>query len=179
MTIAPELSAAITAPDPNAFRDAMRQLAAGVGIVTAGKDNEWAGMTATSVTSLSLDPPTILACVNREASILPFLQRYWHFAVNFLSAEQHELADRFAGRDNFQGLDRFRSGNWSTLVSGAPVLTSALASLDCRLEEMIQRHSHVIVIGHVLYGDVRGGSDSLLHWRGDYARLQASSPRPN
>ena len=73
MTIAPELSAAITAPDPNAFRDAMRQLAAGVGIVTAGKDNEWAGMTATSVTSLSLDPPTILACINREASILPFV----------------------------------------------------------------------------------------------------------
>ena len=70
------------------------------------------------------------------------------------------------------------AGGLALLVAALP-RQSALASLDCRLEEMIQRHSHVIVIGHVLYGDVRGGSDSLLHWRGDYARLQASSPRPN
>jgi flavin reductase (DIM6/NTAB) family NADH-FMN oxidoreductase RutF len=179
MTVAPELSAATAAPTSDAFREAMRQLASGVSIVTAGRDNEWTGMTATSVSSLSLEPPTVLACVSRESSIVPFLERYWHFAISFLSANQHELADRFAGRSGFEGLERFRSGNWSTLVSGAPVLGNALASLDCKLEDMIQRHSHVIIVGRVLCADVRGRADALLHWRGDYARLAASSLRPS
>lgn len=152
----------------------MRELACGVSIVTAGRDNEWAGMTATSVSSLSLEPPTILVCINRSASIVPFLERYWHFAVSFLTAGQQGLAQRFAGGDGFQGLDRFRAGNWSTLDSGAPVLDDALAVLDCKLEELIPRHSHLIVIGRVVATDVKGRTDALLHWRSDYSRLHAT-----
>jgi flavin reductase (DIM6/NTAB) family NADH-FMN oxidoreductase RutF len=179
MTIAPKVATTISTPTSDTFRETMRQLASGVSIVTAGREKEWAGMTVTSVTSLSLEPPTILLCVNRTASIVPFLQRYWHFAVSFLPADAHALADRFAGRAGIEGPDRFQSGDWTTLVSGAPVLGSALGSLDCRLEELIPRHSHVIAIGRVLCADVRGQADSLVHWRGDYARLQASSLRPS
>lgn len=178
MTIAtrlPDSQDSITTSD--SFRRAMRQLAGGVSILTAGKDREWTGMTATSVTSLSLEPPTVLACINRSASIIPFLERYRHFAVSFLSADQSRLADRFAGRGGFQGLDRFQNDDWMTGLSGARVLKNAVASLDCKLDEMILKHSHFIVIGRVLRADVEEASDALVHWRSGYARLGSSSQR--
>src|SRR6476661_7362851 len=99
MTIAPHDVSVRTLQASVPFREAMREVAAGVSIITAGRDAEWAGLTATSVTSLSLDPPTVLVCINRSASIVPFLERYWRFAINFLSAEQLPLAQRFAGGD--------------------------------------------------------------------------------
>lgn len=159
----------------NAFRESMRQLAGGVSIVAAGTDGEFAGITATSVTSLSMEPPTILVCVNRASSLVPFLQRYWHFSVNVLSADQHEIANRFTGRTGFQGADRFGAGEWGTLATGAPVLTDALAKIDCKLEEVIDRHSHLIVLGRVVAAQARGAADPLLYWRGDFVRLPASS----
>lgn len=172
MSILQDHSNAAAASVSDSFREAMRELASGVGIVTAGRDSEWAGMTVTSVTSLSLDPPTILVCINRSSSIVPFLERYWHFAVSFLSADQHTLAERFAGRGGFQGLERFQAGNWTTHVSGSPVLASAPATIDCKLEEMIPRHSHLIVVGRVLAVKVEAKSEPILYWRGDFARLQ-------
>lgn len=162
----------------DAFREAMRQLASGVSIVTAGRGNEWAGITATSVTSLSLTPPTLLVCVNRASSLVPFLQRYWHFSVSLLSADQQGIADRFAGRGGIDGIDRFKRGRWHTLATGAPVLADALAVVDCKLEEIILRHSHLIAIGRVVGAEIYGTTDSLLYWRGGFARLAASSPRP-
>lgn len=173
MTIAPKIGSPVSTPTSEMFRDAIRELAAGVSIVTAGRDKEWAGMTATSVTSLSLEPPAILICINRTTSIVPFLQRYWHFAVSFLPAEATVLADRFAGRNSLAGLDRFQNEEWQTLITGAPILASALAAIDCRIEELIPRHSHLIAIGRVLGVKVSGGRGSLVHWHGHYSRLQS------
>ncbi len=175
MTIAQASAFLSCDADADAFRSAMRQLASGISIVTAGKDNEWSGITATSVGSLSLDPPTLLVCINRSSSLAPFLQRYWHFSVNFLSADQHEIADRFAGRGGIQGQDRFREGHWGKIVSGSPVLLDALVSIDCKLEEIIERHSHLIVLGRPLAIHINNGPDALLYWRGDFARLTTSS----
>ncbi len=162
--------------DRTEFREAMRQLASGVSIIAAGKDNEWTGITATSVSSLSVDPPRILACVNRASSLAPFLHRYWHFTVNFLSSAQHNIAGRFAGRDGIKGRDRFEGANWRIAASGTPILSDALASIDCKLEEVIERHSHLIVIGRPISTQTAGGSDALLYWRSDFARLSSSSP---
>jgi flavin reductase (DIM6/NTAB) family NADH-FMN oxidoreductase RutF len=173
------LNVASNDTDAAAFRHAMRELASGVSVIAAGRDDEWTGITATSVSSLSLEPPTILVCVNRSSSLAPFLQRYWHFSVNVLSSSQREIANRFAGRGGIQGRDRFLSGRWQTLVTGAPVLVDALTSIDCKLEEIIERHSHLIVLGHPLAIRTAGASDALLHWRGEFARFPAQSFRPS
>src|SRR5690349_9376595 len=108
------------------FRAAMRQLAAGVSIVAAGTRDESAGITATSVTPLSMEPPTLLVCINRTSSLVPFLHRYWRFSVNILSADQEAIAERFTGRNGYQGFARFQDAHWDALPSGTPALRDAL-----------------------------------------------------
>jgi len=153
------------------FRAAMRQLAGGVSIVTVGQGSEISGMTATSVTSLSAEPPRLLVCINRAASSWPLLERHRSFAVNILDADQQDIADRFAGRHGVGGAARFEGAPWITLRTGAPVLPTALAALDCRVEEVIERHSHAIVIGDVAAVRVHDRGAALAYWRGDYVAL--------
>lgn len=153
------------------FRSAMRQLAGGVSVVTVGRGAEVSGMTVTSVTSLSAEPPSLLVCVNRGASSWPLLEQHGAFAVNILSADQQDVADRFAGRHGVSGAARFDGARWTTLVTGTPVLVDALASLDCRVEEVIERHSHAIVIGRVVAVGVGERTAALAYWHGDYVAL--------
>jgi flavin reductase (DIM6/NTAB) family NADH-FMN oxidoreductase RutF len=153
-----------------AFREAMRHLAGGVAIVTAGRDEGRVGMTATSVTSLSAEPPTLLVCINRSASLRPALDRAGHFAVNLLGDRHQGLADRFAGRHGVAGHERFARGRWSTLATGAPVLADALAAFDCGIEEIIERHSHAIVVGRVQAVRITAAA-ALVYWHGGYERL--------
>src|SRR3954449_9304083 len=81
------------------FRNAMRQLTGGVSVITAGRGKDISGMTVTSVSSLSVDPPTLIVSVNRSASSWPLLQRYGAFGVNILASDQIDIAERFAGKD--------------------------------------------------------------------------------
>jgi flavin reductase (DIM6/NTAB) family NADH-FMN oxidoreductase RutF len=149
----------------------MRYLASGVSILAAGTGDDRAAITATSVTSLSVEPPTLLICIAKTSSLAPVLQRYWHFSANFLSASQQELAGRFAGRGGVNGRERFDAGDWISLVSGAPVLADALASVDCDVEEIIERNTHSIVIGRVLAVRTEGGDEALAHWRGAFSAV--------
>jgi Flavin reductase like domain len=93
------------------FRAAMRQLAGGVSVITAGQGDEITGMTVTSVSSLSADPPSLIVSVNRASSSWPLLQRHPFFGVNILSADQIDVAERFAGKDGLKGADRFAGRN--------------------------------------------------------------------
>jgi flavin reductase (DIM6/NTAB) family NADH-FMN oxidoreductase RutF len=153
------------------LQEAMRQLASGVSIVTTGDGAERNGFTATSVTSLSVDPPRVLFCLIRTSTSLPLLRRCRSFAINILAAPHLALADRFAGRTGVQGEERFAGARWRTLVTGAPVLSDALAAVDCELEELIERHSHVIVIGRAAGILLADGGDGLVYWRGRYDQL--------
>ena len=81
------------------FRGAMRHLAGGVSVITVGRGKDITGMTVTSVSSLSVDPPTLIVSVNREASSWPLLKRHGFFGVNILTADQLDVAERFAGKD--------------------------------------------------------------------------------
>jgi len=157
--------------DAASFRAAFRHLAGGVSVITTGQGSERTGLTATSVSSLSAEPPTIMFGLNLSSSSYPALRRHGSFAVNFLNAAQKQIADRFAGRKGEKGEARYAEAEWITGVTGAPLLAGALACLDCEVEEVIERHSHAIIIGRVR--DVRlGGEDAaLLYWRGDYERL--------
>ncbi|MFZ4534220.1 MAG: flavin reductase family protein [Alsobacter sp.] len=153
------------------FRAAMRELAGAVSVITVGAGQERTGFTATSVTSLSVDPPTLLVSANRRASTFPVLQRLGAFAVNVLAAGQREVAGRFAGLDGAKGVRRYDGAHWSTLVTGSPVLAGALATFDCVVEELIERHSHAIVIGRVTAIRIGPRDPALVYWRGDYDRI--------
>ncbi|QCI65004.1 flavin reductase family protein [Phreatobacter stygius] len=156
------------------FRDAMRQLAGGVCVITAGIGEDRSGLTATSPTSLSMDPPTILVSINRASSAFPVIASYRHFAVNLLAADQQAVAESFTGKGGLRGAQRYRGAEWTTLQTSAPILEGALAAVDCEVEELIERHSHVIVLGRVVA--VRSGAktSALVYWHGGYDRLEAT-----
>ena len=153
------------------FRGAMRHLTGGVSVITAGRGRDITGMTVTSVASLSVDPPTLLVSINRDASSFPLIRRHGAFGVNILAADQLDIAERFAGKGGLKGADRFAGATWVTAASGLPLLAGALSAFDCEVEEILERHSHGIVIGRVR--DVRGSSRSaaLAYWHGQYVAV--------
>ncbi len=157
--------------DPGTFRKALRHLAGGVSVITTGIGDDRTGLTATSVSSLSAEPPTLMFGLNRSSSSFPTLVRTRSFGVNILSAVQQELADRFAGRKGEKGGARYADAQWTTGITGAQLLAGALAALDCEVEELIERHSHVIVIGRVREIRLGGDEAALLYWRGAYEQI--------
>jgi flavin reductase (DIM6/NTAB) family NADH-FMN oxidoreductase RutF len=153
------------------FRRAMRQLAGGVSVITVGRGKDITGMTVTSVTSLSVDPPTLIVSINRESSSWPVLKRYGFFGVNILTADQVDIADRFTSKSGLTGADRFAGSQWITRASGVPLLAGALAAVDCEVEEIVERHSHGIVIGRVLDMQVSTRTAALAYWQGQYVAI--------
>lgn len=165
---------ATTGREGAAFRLAMRELASGVAVVTTGRGEARFGCTATSLCSLSLDPPSLIVCIARDSSTLAALRVACAFGVNILGRAHEDLADRFAGRTGVKGAARFATAEWMTLATGAPLLRGALACIDCVVEEVLERHTHAIVIGRVA-GVHRGGGDpALTHWRGQFRPLGES-----
>ena len=157
--------------DSAAFRHAMRAFSSGVAIVACGEGEARAGCTATSLASLSLAPPTLIVCLARSSSTLIGLRQAGAFSINLLAARHQALAHRFSGHSGVHGPRRFDRAQWVTLSTGAPVLTDAVAAFDCLVEEVIERHSHAIVLGAVV--SLKEGVDEpvLARRRGEYAPL--------
>jgi len=153
------------------FRAAMRNLAETVAVVTVGSGNTRTGFTATSVSSLCLDPPSLLVCLDRKSSSWPVLERRRSFCVNLLVEGQEAIADRFAGRGGVKGQARYVGAEWRELESGTLALVGALAAIECDLEEAIERHSHAILIGRVRSIVLRDRAPPLLYWHSDYGRI--------
>ncbi|CAN7526072.1 flavin reductase family protein [Pararhizobium sp. LjRoot235] len=153
--------------DASNLKKALRTLGGGVSVITAGEGELRSGATVTSATALSVDPPRMLVSLNRSSSTWPVVDRFRHFAVNVIGSQHEALAGRFAGLGGLKGSERYRGAEWTRLASGAPVLEDAVAALDCEVEEAIERHSHVIVIGKVLAIRLGRGS-SLLYQNGRY-----------
>ena len=128
-------------------------------------------MTVTSVSSLSVDPPTLIVSINRQSSSWPLLKRHGFFGVNILTADQIDIAERFTGKDGLKGADRFTGAQWTTRVSGVPLLVGALAAIDCEAEDIIERHSHAIVVGRVLDIQASGRTAALSYWQGQYVAI--------
>lgn len=157
--------------DGHNFRHAMREFAAGVAIVACRDGGALNGCTATAVTSLSLTPPSLLVCLNRNSSTLAGIRRSGSFCVNILTARQQGLAERFAGRGGEHGADRFAEGDWLSLATDAPALSDACAAIDCRVDEIIEKHTHAILIGLVAAVRLDGAASALLHWRSRFEAL--------
>jgi flavin reductase (DIM6/NTAB) family NADH-FMN oxidoreductase RutF len=153
------------------FRGAMRHLAGGVSVITVGRAKDITGMTVTSVSSLSVDPPALIVSINRESSSWPLLRRYGVFGVNILSADQLDVAERFTGKGGLKGADRFAGAQWTSGVSGVPLLVGALSAIDCEAEDIIERHSHAIVVGRVK--EIRNSqrTAALAYWQGQYVAI--------
>jgi flavin reductase (DIM6/NTAB) family NADH-FMN oxidoreductase RutF len=153
------------------FRGAMRQLTGGVSVVTAGRGKDISGMTVTSVSSLSIEPAALIVSINREASSWPLVQRHGFFGVNILTSDQIDVAERFTGKGGLKGAARFTGAEWVTRVSGVPLLVGALAAIDCEVEDIIERHSHAIVIGRVLDLQLSARTAALAYWQGQYVAI--------
>jgi len=156
------------------FRGAMRHLAGGVSVITAGRARDITGMTVTSVSSLSVDPPTLIVSINRESSSWPLIKRHGFFGVNILTADQLDIAERFTGKGGLKGADRFAGADWITRASGVPLLVGALAAVDCEVEDIVERHSHAIVVGRVLDLQVSTRTAALAYWQGQYVAIDQS-----
>ncbi|WP_213881168.1 flavin reductase family protein [Pseudomonas sp. dw_358] len=132
----------------DAYRHGMRFLPAGVCLITSHRDGVPAGMIATAVTSVSSEPPTLLICVNRNASLFDTVIQSGTFCVNVLATEAVALVEQFsnsARRD-----ERFLTGGWSTLPSGSPLCAQARVAFDCRVAKVVDWHSHGIFLGEVV-----------------------------
>jgi flavin reductase (DIM6/NTAB) family NADH-FMN oxidoreductase RutF len=164
LTLAPDISS-------DEFRGAMRHLTGGVSVITVGQGKDITGMTVTSVSSLSVEPPTLIVSINRESSSWPILKRQGFFGVNILAADQLDVAERFTGKGGVKGADRFSGAQWTTRISGVPLLAGALAAIDCEVEDIVERHSHAIVIGRVLDIQTSGHTAALAYWQGRYVAV--------
>jgi flavin reductase (DIM6/NTAB) family NADH-FMN oxidoreductase RutF len=156
---------------PAYFRAAMRRLVGGVSVITAGTGNDISGMTVTSVSSLSVDPPSLIVSVNRASSSWPLLKQHRYFGVNVLNADQTHIAERFTGKDGLKGAARFAGAEWIERASGARLLSGALAAIECEAEDIIERHSHAIIIGRVLHVELSADDAALAYWQGNYVAI--------
>jgi len=159
------------AVSPEEFRAALSAYATGVTVVTAIGDNGPSGATANAVTSLSLDPPMMLACLDRGSRTLNSVRAQGRFGVNALAAGQEEIARRFARKDPEP--DKWQEVDWSE-DGGLPRLAGALVWVACELRDLIDGGDHLILTGNVLAADAVAGRPLLYH-RGDYRDLLAES----
>ena len=153
--------------DPKELRRVMGLFATGVTVLTTRDDDGRPyGLTANAVTSLSLTPPLLLICIDKNAETHPHFLTSRCFVVNILSEDQEELSGRFAK----SGGDKFGPLPFSTNQDGVPVLENTLAHLECRIIETHEGGDHVIHIGEVQHAEVRGGRP-LLYFQGKYRHL--------
>jgi len=161
------------------FRDAMARLGAAVNIITTDGPAGRGGFTASAVCSVTDEPPTLLICMNRNATAAPALKENGVVCVNVAAAAQKDAAMVFAGVTKCTMLERFEAGAWTTLATGAPVLQGAVASFDCRVAEIVEKGTHLVVFGEV--EGIRlddGTSAGLIYFGRDYHPVGAHVAGP-
>lgn len=153
--------------DQAKLRTVTGHFATGITVITAIDNGEPVGLAANSFTSLSLDPPLVLFCAQKTSTTWPSIQKAGNFCVNVLAEDQEDVSRLFAAK----GADRFKELGYRTGASGSPILPSALAFIDCRIEAEHDAGDHIIVVGRVLDLDVQREGRPLLFFRGGYGRL--------
>jgi flavin reductase (DIM6/NTAB) family NADH-FMN oxidoreductase RutF len=153
--------------DPYEFRQLLGHFATGVTILTTSTAaGQPLGMTANSLASVSLSPPLLSVCVDREAEMHPVILQASEFVVNVLASDQETLARRFSDKHE----DRFEGVGYHLSPEGLILLEGALAHLICQREATYPGGDHTIVIGRVVGGSTHEGHP-LLYYRGGYAAL--------
>jgi flavin reductase (DIM6/NTAB) family NADH-FMN oxidoreductase RutF len=155
--------------DATQFKQAMRLWASGVTVLTtSSQEYGLQGMTVSAFSSVSAEPALILCCLNNETDTGAGIDISQCFGVNILNVNQQNVSNQFAGGCSHE--ERFASNPWHTAVTGAPLLSESLMSLDCKLVEKVRAGSHWILIGEVQHSEVREGQP-LLYFNVNYHRL--------
>ncbi len=158
----------------DSFKSGMRKFASGVALVTSAANGDRAGLIATAVSSVSTSPPTLLVCINKGASAHDVIDRSGSFGVNLLSAGDLALVDVFS--KSARRAERFMSGDWRALITGAPILASALASFDCQVVQRLAYESHTIFLGEAMQINFTDQDiDPLLYMNSTFRRLERAA----
>jgi flavin reductase (DIM6/NTAB) family NADH-FMN oxidoreductase RutF len=136
-------------------------------VTTKAADGSDQGMTVSAFSSVSLDPPLVLICIEKTASVHEALTRAPEFVVNILSAKQEQIARRFSIVD----IDRFEGVGFSRTQDGIPVLDDVLGIIECKKFALHDAGDHTIIVGEVEATRAENGSP-LLYYRGGYAQLE-------
>ena len=146
-------------PVQERFKQAMGLYPATVNVISAQHEGQRQGMTATAVCSLTMDPPQILACVNKSTTSHECIVESGHFCVNVLERSQEDISNVFASPADPDKPDKYeRGGTWKVGIHELPLLEDALANIQCQLSESIDTATHSIFIGTVL--EVRFSPDA-------------------
>lgn len=160
------------AVDSHDYKQAMRHLVGGTCVISAEYEGEKSGLTVTSVTSVAAEPPELLVCINQTASAWPLIEKSGCFGVNVLATEQQHIALQFAGVGGMKGAQRYENASWYQ-HNGIWLLEHAPAVFACRIDEIIVRHSHALVLARVeKLHYLAPQSSPLVYWNGQFSQLQ-------
>lgn len=161
----------VPAVSPAQFREAMSRVAAAVHVVTTAGPAGRGGATMTAVTSVSDTPPTVLICLNSNGRLSSILRDNGVFAINTLIAGDESLAGVFAGVGGLDHEARFDVGTWGRETTGAPILAGARMALDCRVSDISEIGSHIVIFGRVEAVCLGEADPALLYVDRDYRVL--------
>lgn len=154
--------------DPKMLRQALGCFCTGVTVVTTkDADGRMVGLTANSFTSVSLDPPLVLFCLDHRAASLPAFESSPAFAINVLHIGQQDISTRFVTKN----IDRWADTPWEQWDTGVPIIQDAIASFECEKQQAIQAGDHCIFIGRVRRVWFDPSRDPLLYFQGKYRRV--------
>ena len=148
------------------FRKAMRSYVYSVSILSnVSEKNEYHAITVSSVTSVSIDPPSILVCINKSAGVHDTIKIGTRFCINLLTKNHEDLSNICSSYKEEK--NRFTSDQWD--LSGIPFLKDAQANIFCEVDELVEYHTHTIVIGKVFESRNRDSINTLTYFDGSYA----------
>ncbi len=150
------------------FKDALKLWASGISVVTANSSKGEQGMTATSFTSVSMDPPQILVCINETAETGTAILESKKFAVNILTTDQEQVSNQFAGGSSME--ERFANTAWYEGELGQPVFENCLASLECTVVQQVKAGTHWVIIGEIQSSQCNEG-EPLLYFNSAYRTI--------
>ncbi|WP_370688689.1 flavin reductase [Roseomonas sp. GC11] len=159
----------VSRPD---FREAMARLGAAVSVITSDGPAGRAGLTASAVCSVTDEPAMLLVCINRTSSQHAAVKANGVLCVNVLSAAQSDISNTFAGMTGAATAEeRFRHGSWSVLETGSPALEGAAVSLDCEIEDVLEKGTHSVFFAAIRAIRLGEKGPGLIWWQRDYHKL--------
>ncbi|CAN5640770.1 pyrimidine utilization flavin reductase protein F [soil metagenome] len=164
--------ATVAAPAKADYRNAMSRLGAAVNIITTDGPAGRAGFTASAVCSVTDEPPTLLVCLTRSASVSPAFQANSVLCVNVLAAGQQALSGVFGGKTPMD--ERFANGRWETGPTGSPMLVGAAASFDCRVVRSVSVGTHDVLFCEVVAVEVAQEAHGLIYFDRRYHDILAA-----
>jgi 3-hydroxy-9,10-secoandrosta-1,3,5(10)-triene-9,17-dione monooxygenase reductase component len=149
------------------FRSALGHFASGVTVVTMADETRKTGLTVSAFSSVSLNPPYVLVCIDKHSSTLDTLRASKAFVINILSEDQVDVSNQFASRSD----DKFSGVKHHVGQVGAPILEDTVAFIECNLVQEIDAGDHFVFLGQVEDANVDISKQPLLYYHGKYRSI--------